>query len=240
MKTISLISTRFIFAALLSMSMYACSFSKKGSGSVTTETRAESNFNSIDVKAGIKVFYSASNDYKVEVVTDDNLVGYIKTEVKGKELNIFIQRNKQLRKITTLEVYLSAPSLSGIKLSGASSFEGTFNDATANCSVNSSGASTSILNGNFLNLTADLSGASTLTAKGSSTSAAIEGSGASTFSLSECAIENLSAKLSGASKSTVTVNQLLTTDLSGNSSVYYYGNPTVSSELSGGSTVEKR
>ncbi|MGH9820691.1 MAG: GIN domain-containing protein, partial [Pyrinomonadaceae bacterium] len=54
-----------------------------GSGNVVTETRDVRDFSSLDISGIFKVEVVAQKDFDVEVQADDNLMPFIKTEVRG-------------------------------------------------------------------------------------------------------------------------------------------------------------
>ncbi len=212
----------------------------KGNGEIANEMRSVSNFTSIEVSSALKVIFTQSDEYKVEVVADDNLIGYITTEVNGNELHVKVKNEKCFKKITKAEIHVSAPSISTIEISGASSFETTNQLNADNIQLKLSGASQLNFTIQTHNLNADISGASSVEVSGVANSIILKESGASEFRSTNLLTKTAVVDFSGASSGSINVQNNLNATLSGASSLNYYGNPTVSSNLSGASSINKK
>lgn len=234
-------TTIFIFLLTLALSLNACYFKNiKGNGHVATEERAVSDFSKIQVSSGITVIFTQDPNYSVKVTSDDNLVKYITTEVHGTELRIGIKNGKSFRNVTKLEVSVSAPSLDKIDLSGASTFTSTNSLTSSKLDLMLSGASVINCNGTFDGITGDISGASRVVLEGTTGSCNFEASGASNYQTPGLTTTTAIVNLSGASNCTLTIVDVLIANLSGASVVNYYGNPSVTSDLSGSSSINKK
>ncbi len=62
----------------------------EGSGKVVTVTRALEDFTSVSVENGVTVFVRHGSASKVDVKTDDNLTGFIATDVRDGKLTITV------------------------------------------------------------------------------------------------------------------------------------------------------
>jgi len=234
------ISTVITFA-ILSITLFSCSLRNiKGSGNVSSEVRSLSGFSKVDVSEGLTVIYTPSDEYKVEVIADDNLIKYITTDVTGSELIIQIKGQRSFRKVTKTEIHISAPTITDIKCSGASTFKGSEKFNPNIFTARLSGASEAIVDIDTKILSGDLSGASTLKVSGTATTSLFEGSGASVFSAKEMTTSDLTVNFSGASYGVVIVENSISGSLSGASELFYYGNPTTNVNLSGDSKTTKQ
>lgn len=91
------------------------------------EERVVGDFTSIYVSQGIQVEYTSGIDRKMVVETDSKeLLKHIKTEVKGKELRVFIENEKKkgFLKINTLKfdklvVYIENPQLEAVQVTSS-------------------------------------------------------------------------------------------------------------------------
>lgn len=89
------------------------------------EERTVTDFTSVNVSQGIELEFTTAENRKIVVETDSKeLLKHIKTEVKGKELRVFIENDdkKGFFKTNTLNfmklvVYVENPQLSGVKVS---------------------------------------------------------------------------------------------------------------------------
>jgi|ERR1035437_3709279 hypothetical protein len=199
---------------------FTCGFgSVKGSGNVTTDRRLVSGFKAVDVGGAFQVEITAQKDFGVEVVADDNLLPYVKTDVSGGVLRIESERRFSTN--NPLLVRVSAPDINNLDISGAANV--TVNDLKNDSfAVDGSGASKIALNGETSKLTLDVSGATKVDAENlKAVNATIESSGASHVS--------------------VNVSGELTADASGASRVVYTGTPSnvVSKHSGAGSVAQK-
>ena len=89
----------------------------KGSGNIISENRELTNFSSINLIGGIDVNIKFSDKYNCTVVSDENLIPYIKTEVVNNNLQISI--NKNYSSIEGIEVNVNAPEYDEVSNSGS-------------------------------------------------------------------------------------------------------------------------
>jgi len=188
----------------------------QGSGNVLTEKRNVANFKSLEVSGAFDVEVVAQKDFSVEIEADDNLLQFIKTEVKGDTLKISTE--KRISSKGALRVRIAAPNIEDLGVSGASKI------SLANLQNDS--------------LKIDASGASKIDASGETKNLEIELSGASRLDAENLKTENANIDASGASKISVNVTGDLKADLSGASKVTYLGNPkNLEKSTSGASSV---
>jgi hypothetical protein len=189
----------------------------QGSGNVQTEKRSAADFKSIEVGGIFEVEVVAQKDFSVEVEADDNLLQYIKTEVKGDTLEISTE--KSISPKGPVRIRISAPNIENLDISGVSKVSLT-NLKNDSLKVDASGASKIKIDGETGNLEVELSGASRLDAE-------------------NLKAENVDVDGSGASNASVNVSGDLKADLSGASKVTYTGNPkNLEKSTSGASSVK--
>lgn len=135
-------------------------------------------------------------------------------------------------------ITITMPSLRSANFSGASSSKVSgFTMDDEDFGLYLSGASVSQLSGDFKEMNLVISGASTLTLTGAGNQAEVELSGASNLNAFDYDVEVARINASGASHAKVSVNSVLDAEASGGSVITYRGNPTISSNTSGGSSV---
>jgi preprotein translocase subunit SecF len=195
-------------------------FSKtKGSGNTQTEKRDVSGFNEVKAGGALTVEVTAQKEFGVEVEADDNLLEYVKTEVKGDTLRIYTEGRISTR--NPIRVRISMPNIESFDVSGASSVTLT-NVKNESLRLDASGASKIKVEGEAKELNVDLSGASRLEAE-------------------NLRAENVTVDASGASSATVVASNEINADASGASSIRYVGEPkNVSRKTSGASSVKQK
>ena len=191
---------------------------EKGSGNVANESRDVREFSKIDVSHVFQVEVTAQSGYAVEVEADDNLLPFIKTEVRGGTLHI--ELDQRVKTSNAMRVRISAPNIDRVQASGASRVN-VSNLKNSELAVDTSGASKINVSGETGNLIVDVSGASSIDAGNLSAATA-----------------NIDA--SGASNVTVNVANELIADASGASRISYTGSPKVSKSTSGASSVSQK
>ncbi len=190
----------------------------KGSGTMGTEARDLNWFKGVDVGGKFEVEITAQKDFGVEIQADDNLLQYVRTEVRNGVLHI-----ETTRKISpsSLRVKVWAPEIDNLDISGVAKVTVT-NIKASSFTLDSSGASKVNLAGETEKLNIDVSGATKIDA------------------------ENLRAvdanvDASGAAGVTVNVSRELRGDTSGAAKVLYVGTPTnVHKNTSGAGKVAQK
>lgn len=188
----------------------------RGSGNLATETRSVSGFRSVETGGIFQVEITAKRDFGVEVEADDNLLPYIRTEVRGGVLRI--ESEKRLRSGNPIRIRVSAPEIEKLDVSGVSNVS-LDNVANSVLTIEASGASKVKVTGETVKFTVDVSGASKINADALKT-------------------ENAQIDASGASFVSVNVSGDLRSDISGASRVVYAGTPAnIITKKSGASSV---
>ncbi len=212
----------FSFGTPSSQGIFSFSFNfkgVKGSGQTATEARDVRDFKGVDVGSVFKVEVTAQADYAVEIEGDDNLLQYVKTEVRGGTLHI--KTTRKIKPTSPIRVRVSAPAIDNLDISGAA--EVTVNNVRSEkLTVDSSGASKIYINGDAAKLNADVSGATKIDAE-------------------KLNVVDANIDASGASSVTVNVSGTLNGDASGASRIIYTGAPTsVKKDTSGAGSVSQK
>lgn len=238
-----------------------------------------SGFHRISLSSLFQAEVYPSENYRVEVECNSNLVDLLIVEQKDDALVLALRPDYQFKDVTVRAV-VYMPQLIGIQgsgvtraylhdirtsgfsgsLSGISKLEGNLQVEDA-LQLNASGASSVFLESRaasakvslsgtskydgVLNVEGsvemDASGASSFVVKGRSETGRISLSGASKFSGSSFLfVRSADVGASGASSVTLCTNGEISADLSGASSLYYYGDAVVvKKETSGASSVKR-
>jgi hypothetical protein len=197
----------------------------KGNKKVVKEERTIQPFTALEVGGAFDVSYAQGATLSLVVEADDNLMKSIRTEVKDGRLTI---SSKNIRNATSLNIYLTAPALNEIKLSGAANLEGENTLTTQDLLIDVSGASEARLMIEVETLKANASGASELKLRGTADDISITASGASEVKASELLATTGDANASGAADIKINVSEKISTSSSGAGNVTVRGNADVS------------
>lgn len=208
----------------------------KGDGNVTESNRTVSGIMSVEVEDGIDLYISQGNSESLKIEADQNLHQYIKTEMDGDNLRIYL--SKIVRKAKKLSVYLTIKQLKGIGVSGGSDLY-TKTTLKANAlSVICSGGSDAKIEVEVNELKFKASGGSDGYIKGTAKSLLAKASGGSDIHASNLAAGDCEIEVTGGSDAKINVSGKLDVRASGGSDVSYTGRPTqVNSNASGGSDL---
>jgi hypothetical protein len=213
-------AARLLVAAAIVVSASGCvvhsSPAITGSGTPQTESRDVASFGRVSVGGALHAEITVGPAAAVQVTGDDNLVPLVRADVVGDELRLTLEEN--VRPKVPLRVIVTAPKLAGVRAGGASSVKAVGIDAER-LDADASGASSLDLAGRVSTLKGEVSGASSLRARGLA-----------------AAVTTLD--VAGASSAAVNCTGRLSADVSGASSLTYFGKPgSVEPRVSGASTV---
>jgi Putative auto-transporter adhesin, head GIN domain len=136
-------------------------------------------------------------------------------------------------------ITITMPTLKAVNFSGASVSTITGFESDEALDLYLSGASISQLVAGYREVNLVVSGASNLVMRGLGDELHAEVSGASVLNAFEFPVRQAEVSATGASMGKVTVTDDLDAMASGASSILYRGNPSVSSNISGGSSIQK-
>jgi hypothetical protein len=230
-----------------------------GSGNLETREMDYSDFTRLDVGSLFQVTVTRADSFSVSLTLDDNLYDYLVIRRSGSTLQIGLKWGTYLH--ATLKASITMPDLRVLNLSGASRGDVSGFSSSESLVIDVSGASSlntddvtagktnfdisgaSRLSGSMeaADIVFDVSGASTVELDGSADDMTVDASGASSVKLADFVVTDARVELSGASNATVNTSGELDIDLSGASTLHYFGSPTLRRvNVSGASTIQQR
>jgi len=226
-----------IFLFLTSFIFWGCNVIPiKGNGNILTDVRDVAPFEKIEADGSFEIRIKQGTKEAITVITDENLLPEILTEIEGGKLHIH-STNKSLVFSKSVIVELTVVNLQSINLSGSCNIEGKgdwhFNDFE----MESSGATESKFNLFANNFSSDISGSGTLTLTGRVSKADIEISGSGELFASTFEAKAISLEISGAGSAEVFATETLKVSVSGSGDVKYKGTPRITQDISGSGSV---
>jgi len=213
----------------------------QGSGNVIVEDRAVSGFDRVLVSGAGTVILTQGDEESLSIETDDNLLKYIRTEVKGDTLEIDFTDGTMLSPGSGISLdptrglifRISVIELKGVQISGAADIE-VEKLKTDRFEVNFSGAgSINIDDLNADRLEVEVSGAGDISLAGKVTSQDITLSGLGRYGSFDLESQSASVTISGAGGADLWVTGTLDVVISGAGDVEYFGEPSVNPQISG-------
>ena len=201
-------------------------------------------FERVESSGGIDVYLTQGPTAAVAVEAQPEVLPRVVTEVKANTLVIRWEKGFQPWKMANrpfrAKVYVTAPRLSGVTLSGGADAHGQTPITTDNFQIEASGGGDVSLTLHVKTLRADASGGSDLTLTGRAETQEISTSGGSDYH--GFGLRSTTARIgaSGGSDAEVWVEGDLTADASGGSDLRYRGAARVSRVSSSGSSSVRR
>lgn len=193
------------------------------------------DFDRLEIGSALHVEVEYADFYSVKASGDRRNVEDLIIEKEGSTLVIRYRNSRERRHDTFIQI--TSPELRAVTFSGASDSKVSGYDIDEPFSVHLSGASVCQLGIDAPEIDVMLSGASYLNLRGEGVTIDADLSGASVLKAFSFSSESATARLAGASSAQVKVSDNLDVKASGASHLVYRGSPSVTSDLSGGSSV---
>jgi len=219
----------FSFASFILLA--ACKKDKiSGSGDTMVETLPLKDFTAIQASGPLLVFVEKNAQFSVEVSAFENLLPHVELKVNNGLLDVHWKNNVEIEG-NNLAVYVKLPDLKSVKVSNRSGVAVYGQFTATNMEVSIAGSGYVHLDDqqadNFL---VNVSGVSLL-------SGMVMNSFVEAFGMKS---KKAQVNLTGNGKVELTCFYDLTVNIDGKGSVFYKGNPALTSEISGGGMIYKR
>ena len=223
------------FVLIAAIALGSCFVDDPGPRQETERQYSVVDFDRLEMGSGLHIDVVYGNFFSVKARGDRRNIDDLVVRTEGSTLVIDYRNFRERRHDTFIEITM--PELHAVTFSGGSdSRVGGFSSA-GGFDVYLSGGSVCQLNLDAHKLKAVLSGASYLKAGGTADELYADVSGASAFKAFNLPVATCTLLISGASDGEVTVTDVLQVTATGASHVVYRGNPSVSTEVSGSSSV---
>lgn len=259
MTTRCLISTLLLLPCLVVPTGCAGVSRIVGSGHLVETERDISGFTGVSAEHSFDVTVTQAFDYSVVLTCDDNVEQFLVVRKSGDTLVLGLKPGRSYTD-ATLRAEVTMPQCETLELSGSARAVVTGFASSRPLDISLSGSSvlaltdmeagdveadlagSSDLHGSLVGSDVDfnLSGSSGIQLVGSADKLRLDGSGSSSVGAESLFVHDADINLSGSSHASVAVDRRLSVDLSGSSSVVYFGEARLTDvSLSGSSTVEQ-
>ena len=205
------------------------------------DRQADQPFTRVSVQQSITLYISQGKTEGITVEADDNIIPYIKTEIKNGQLNIFLDPEVIVRGYTAMNVSVSMPIITDINVAAAGRLEGSSPFTVNKLEIVASGAGSVKLEVKGSEVDVEASGAARLELKGEVEQFDLEMSSAATLKGWELRVKNCDAEISGAAKAEVSISGQLEAEISSAGILIYDGNPRITKQnVTGRGTLVKR
>lgn len=209
----------------------------QGSGNVITEERDVSGFDSVNMSGFGEVLITQGNIESLTIETDDNLMQYIESSVRGNTLYLEFQDNTIPDPSDKITFNLNVIDLGALDLSGAGSFI-IESLETPSLEITFSGAGNIDLDSLIADrVSTRVSGAGDIRMTGDVGTQDILIEGVGRYSAPDLESAQATVRIEGAGSVVIWVLEELDLTVQGAGNVDYYGNPTVTQNIEGGGSI---
>jgi hypothetical protein len=187
------------------------------------EERKVESFDRISVTSAIRLEISTGNRESVTVEAEESLMKQVKTEVKGGELNLYLDGHFSSERGVVIRVV--AKEIKAIEASGATSVDVKDLIKGETLKLEISGASKLKTKIKVNQLDLEMSGASHVALSGDADKMKAEVSGAASLKADELKLKDADIEATGAASASIDVSESLNAEASGAGHIRYNGNP---------------
>jgi hypothetical protein len=239
-----IMKTRMIITAILAlitMTLFTSCEKIKGKGEVITETRTTGNFSGISLAMTATVYFTPGASWSLQISGQENVLKQIVTQVEGTHLSIRVRNGVILGSHESITVYVTAPSVTDLNVSGSGDIFVDKPWSTTSLSVNISGSGTVSVNDlTAEQLSAVISGSGTIRAtSGKVTREDLNISGSGTVDLRSVECQTVYSTTSGSGDTYVHATSMLDVTISGSGDIWYYGTPVINTHISGSGNLKR-
>ncbi len=200
----------------------------KGNGKTVTIERSVADYDAITVAGWFDVNLVAGNEGELTLKGEENLLEYIKTEVKDGKLVIKTEKGVNLKPSNwNSGIYITVPveSIDMIALSGSGDIVGETTIKTTNFKTSLSGSGDVTLDIEARSVDASMSGSGDINLSGTTEDFDVSISGSGDIKAYDLSAQNVNAQVSGSADIKVTATEMLKARVSGSGDIRYKGNP---------------
>lgn len=233
----------------------------KGDGNIVSRKIDISDYDEVEIAGTASFHYTQSDEAAgLEITIDENLLPYVKIEVKNRKLTVGYQKGMNLYPTKNI-VKSHSKWLKKVKVTGVTGFYGEVPIDGNELELKSAGngliqmkravkvgeliltasGSSNIVADNVQteSLTGKSSGAGNIRLGGRAIDASFSINGSGDIDAFPCRIDKLACKLAGSGNINATVTQTLKASILGSGNIRYKGAPAVTSRKLGSGSVEK-
>jgi len=202
---------------------------------------AVDSFSAVELNGQYEIVYRTSPVSAVRFEIHENLIEYLDIRVESGALSdtLIINSDVHFVRNSTPTVYIYAPQLDSIRISGASMFKDWDTLTAESLELNISGAADGTLPLNVQSLSVVVAGAAGIQLEGSAVEASIMMAGAGNIAGGGLQTQSSAVNITGAGSVNIAVSDTLNAQISGAGRVFYIGDPIVTQSVLGAGSVTR-
>jgi len=209
---------------------------ERGNGQIESEKRQLGSFSEIHLTGNFELVLKSGPKNQLIIVTDENLLDYIETEIDNRELQV--RTDKKLQSDHGIKLFVTYQELNKILSAGASIIKSDGPIKSERLELNIPGASLVDLQLDVGDLDVMLAGAGSVKLRGKASNQILSLNGVGHVEASELESRWCEVTVSGMGEAEVNVKENLVARVNGVGSINYRGNPeNVDEKVSGLGTI---
>lgn len=237
MKTIKQLT----FFAVLLFAATGCidDFTIRGNGIAATQGRLVPVFDKVKSSGDFQVHITKGNELEVVINAEENLLPYIETSVSGNTLLIDIPGLHNVRNRLPMNVYITVPTLAGVKQSGSGNITTDyFSTDKMELFISGSGSISTAVDANIVDAT--ISGSGWMKIAGDSNQSNLSISGSGNIDSYNLMVNYCNTNISGSGNVHVYALKSIYARISGSGNVFYTGTPIIETSISGSGKIIRK
>lgn len=212
----------------------------KGNGKIVTEKRTTAEYDEISVSGFFDVVLVSGKEGEITIKGEENLLPYIKVEVKDNVLHIYTEKNININ--TKEDIVLTVPfkQISAVSLSGSGVLKSKNTIVAKNLKAKLSGSGDLTLDVKATDFEAHLSGSGDVVINGNADNFTSKISGSGDVDAVNLIAKKANLTVSGSGDMKVNCSDSLYARVSGSGDIAYKGNPqSKDTKVSGSGEISK-
>lgn len=230
-------------AFLFAIATYAQSSKTiKGNGKVATKTLTTGDYDAIKCAGSMDYILVSGTEGTITVEGDENLLDYIKAEVKDNILKVKVKKGFYLKssKNKSLKITIPFKDINTVALAGSGDLWNDDKISSSDLKVALAGSGDIILDIETSSVEGKIAGSGDLTLKGSTNSLVAKVAGSGDFHGFDLDSNNTDVAVAGSGNAKVISNKSIKARVAGSGDIAYKGNPeTEDTKVSGSGSIDK-
>ncbi len=199
----------------------------EGDGNTVTKTRNLSDYDQVYVKGNLDVSLVSGTEGKVTIEGESNLIPYVKTEIDGEALKIYVEKGYYLKVSKGRKLIITVPftDLNRVSLSGSGDIysDDVIKARDFKTSVSGSGDVRLAVEANYIE--SSVSGSGDLVLRGSANNLECKVTGSGDVKAYDLKAKDVVASVTGSGDVKVTSTSSIKARVTGSGDIDYKGNP---------------
>lgn len=230
-----------IFSSLFLLSLVivfsSCEPCLEGRGDIVSEVRELNDFTLLKIDVPADVLIHIGEFPKVSIQTHENIIGKIKTRIKGKTL--VIEADPCINNLEKLRIDLVVTELNGISLNGSGSVKSKTQLKSDNFKVQINGSGILSVDVFANSVKAKINGSGNMIVNGTTKNLDIKINGSGDFKGLGLYAYETTVVVNGSGNSKINTKNSLDVEIKGSGTITYKGNPKIKTDIIGSGELKK-